>query len=382
MKRKKICVVTGSRAEYGIFYPVLLAIRDSTDLQLQLIATGMHLMKEFGYTVKLIRKDGFPVHTVNMSYHEDTGEAMSEAFGKAVKGLTRAFIELKPDMILILGDRNEALASAIVANYLNIPVAHIHGGEVSGHVDGNIRHAITKLVHLHFPATRKSAERIIKMGEEPWRVQVCGAPALDRMVNEELPDVNELRKKYKIDAGRKLVLVVQHPVHTEIQDAPRQMRLTMEAVIKTGAQIIGIYSNADAGGRAMIREIKKFRQNPSLRFYESIPHKDYLCFLKIADVLVGNSSSGIIETSFLKLPVINLGNRQIGRERAANVLDAPFTKKGISQALRTAMYDESFKMIVKNCKNPYGEGRAGKLIARVLSRTKIGRELLQKAMTY
>ena len=197
--KQKICVITGTRADYGILYPVMKAIKASKDLELYVVATGMHLMPEFGYTLKEIEKDGFQVYKkVDSSYKEDTGEAMADSLGKTLSAFAKTFNSLKPSIVLVLGDRGEMLAAAVAANYLNIPVAHIHGGEVSGHVDGLLRHAITKLSHIHFPATEGSKKRIIKLGEESWRIFVAGAPALDRILNEKLPTAIELAKKYDI----------------------------------------------------------------------------------------------------------------------------------------------------------------------------------------
>ena len=207
--KRKICVITGTRADYGILYPVMKKIRASGKLELYVVATGMHLMKEFGYTVREIEKDGFKIYAkVDISYKEDIGQAMAFSVGKAVSMFSKVFGKLKPAMVMVMGDRGEMLAAAIAANYMNIPVAHIHGGEISGHVDGVVRHAITKLAHIHFPATQKAKKRILNLGEEPGRVFVAGAPALDSILNGKF----ELTKKYPIAVNKPFVLLVQHPV--------------------------------------------------------------------------------------------------------------------------------------------------------------------------
>lgn len=381
--KKKIAVITGTRAEYGILSPVMKAINASPKLELQIVATGMHLMPEFGYTFKEIEKAGYSrLYKVDSSYSEDTGLAMAGSFGLAVKGFSKIFMKIKPNLILVLGDRGEMLAAAIAANYLNLAVAHIHGGEISGHVDGLFRHAITKLAHLHFPATSDSKKRIIGLGEEKWRIKVVGAPALDRISKEKLPDRIELEKKYGLRSGEKYILLVQHPVLTEAKAAADQIRNTLEAIKKTGMRTIVFYPNADAGGRRMIQVIESYRHQPWLKILKSIPQIDYLGLLKHASVLVGNSSSGIIEAPSFNLPVINVGSRQKGRQRSTNVIDVKYDGKTILKALKKALYDKRFLAKVKSSKNPYGNGRASERIVDMLRSIRIDNRLLQKQMTY
>lgn len=381
---RKICVVTGTRAEYGIFYPVLEAIKTSSDLELYLIVTGMHLMKEFGYTVKEIEEDGVSIYQrIEIAQIEDTGKAMANSVGKAVTELANCFDRLQPDIVVILGDRGEMLAAAVAANYLNIPIAHIHGGEISGHVDGLMRHAITKMAHIHFPATPESKSRIIKMGEEPWRIFQVGAPALDRILNQSLPAEAELRKKYLLSKDKPFLLVVQHPVSIESNEAGGQMEITLEAVIEVGLPAIAIYPNADAGGREMISVIKKYALNCDLiKLIANASHEDYLGLMKISAVLVGNTSSGIIEAPSFRLAVVNIGIRQEGRERSTNIIDVPHNKKAIVQAIKKALYDQKFREKVKSCKNPYGDGHASERITKVLEIIKLDKKLFQKKMTY
>lgn len=381
--KRKICVITGTRADYGILYPVMKAIKASKDLELYVVATGMHLMKEFGYTLREIEKDGFVVYRqVNTSYQKDTGLAMADAIGRSVSGLSKAFDELKPEIIVVLGDRGEMLAAAIAANYLNIPVAHVHGGEISGHVDGVLRHAITKLAHLHFPATEKARARILKLGEESWRIFVVGAPALDRVLNEKLPAFLELSNKYEIDKHEPFLILVQHPVMTEEDKAAGQITVSLEAIKELGLQTIIVYPNADAGGRKMIEVIKKYGKNRLIKPIISLPHKDYLGLLKAASVLIGNSSSGIIEAPSFCLPVVNVGSRQAQRERNTNIIDVPHKKAAIIAVINKALYDKRFKQRVRGCKNLYGDGQASQRIVRALSTIKLDKTLLQKQMTY
>ena len=376
--KKKICVATGTRADYGIYYSVLDKIKNTRNLELCIVATGMHLMKEFGYTVREIEKDGFKVNSrVNISYSEDTGEAMAYSVGQAVGKLAHVFNRIKPDIVMVLGDRGEMLAAAVAANYLNIPVAHIHGGETSGHVDGILRHAITKLSHIHFPATRKSAERIINMGEDRNKVYLAGAPALDRILKGDYTPENELRNRYGF-SGDNLILVIQHPVSSEIKKAGIQIKETMDAVVSFKLPVIVIYPNADAGGRQMITSIKKYRRIPYVKIYKSIPHRDYLGVLRIASVIVGNSSSAIIEAPSFNLPAVNIGSRQIGREQAENVINTNYAKYKIQPAIKKAIYNKKFRELVKKCKNPYGNGTASNKIVKIISDIKIDEHFMQK----
>ncbi|KAF5432942.1 GDP/UDP-N,N'-diacetylbacillosamine 2-epimerase (hydrolyzing) [Candidatus Methanophagaceae archaeon] len=380
--KRKILYITGTRADYGLMQSVLKAIEEHPKLELTIVVTGMHLMPEFGLTIIEIKKDGFKIHAIDATYENDNKESMVSFVGKFIQLLTKEIKEIKPDIILLLGDRGEMLAGAIVGTYLTIPVAHIHGGDITSTVDEPIRHAITKLAHIHFPATEKSAERIIRMGEDPAKVFVVGAPGLDTLLNEKLIAPEELSKKYNLDLSKPILLVVQHPVTTEVDDAPEQIRETSEAVLELKPQTVLVYPNADAGGREMIEVIKKYEEYPFINSFKSIPHREYLSLMGIASVMIGNSSSGIIEAPSFGLPVVNIGSRQEGRERAENVIDVDYNKEQIKAAIKKALYDEDFQEKVKICKSPYGDGKAGIKIADVLSKIKIDKKLLQKKLAY
>lgn len=380
--KRKILYITGTRADYGLMKSVLREIENHPKLELEVIATGMHLMPEFGMTINEIKKDGFKVHEIAATYEQDNKQSMANFVGKFIQLLTDKVKKIKPDIIMVLGDRGEMLAGVIVGTYLTIPVAHIHGGDISSTVDEIVRHAITKLAHIHFPATEKSAERIIKMGEDPSNVFVVGAPGLDIILNENLIEPTKLSEKYNLDLSEPILLVIQHPVTTEVEDAPTQIRETLEAISELRYQTILIYPNADAGGRNMIEVIKEYEKYPFIKIFKNIPYKEYLSLMNIASVMVGNSSSGIIEAPSFGLPVVNIGTRQEGRQRAENVIDVDYDKEQIKAAIKKALYDEDFKEKVKNCKNPYGDGKAGVRIADILSKIKIDKKLLQKKITY
>jgi len=380
---KKIAVITGTRAEYGMFKSVLRQMEANPGLKLSLIVIGMHLSAEFGYTVKEIEEDGFKIDAkIDVLHGKDTGAAMAKSIGRCMARTASALEKIKPDILLILGDRSEMLVGAVSATYMAIPIAHIHGGDISGNVDEQVRHAITKLAHIHFAATKESADRIIKMGEEPWRVHVVGAPGLDLILSKELVEPRELARKYGLDLSKPILLVVQHSVITEPDDAPKQTRETLEAIVDLGYQTVLVYPNADAGGRRMIEVIREYEKYPFIKTFKNILHKEYLGFMKLASVMVGNSSSGIIEAPSFGLPVVNIGSRQKGRQRAENVIDVNYDKEQIKRAIQKALYDETFKEKVKNVKNFYGDGKAGMRIASVLSNIKIDKRLLEKRMTY
>jgi GDP/UDP-N,N'-diacetylbacillosamine 2-epimerase (hydrolysing) len=380
---KKIAVITGTRAEYGIFKSVLNEIEAKAGLRLSLIVIGMHLSLEFGHTVDEIERDGFKIGAkIAVLHGEDTKASMAKSIGECLTKAAEALKLIKPDILLVLGDRSEMLVGAVAATYMGIAIAHIHGGEISGNVDEPVRHAITKLAHIHFPATQESAERIIRMGEEFWRVHVVGAPGLDLILNERILGSKKVAAKYGLEVSKPVLLVLQHSVVTEADQASDQIRQTLEAVKELKHQAVLIYPNADAGGRRMIRVIKEYEKYPFVKTFKSVPHEEYLGLMRLASVMVGNSSSGIIEAPSFGLPVVNIGTRQKGRQRAGNVIDVDYDRKKIVEAVKKALYNREFREKVKHCRNPYGDGKAGKRIAEVLNEIELGKKLLEKRMTY
>ncbi|TFH39881.1 MAG: UDP-N-acetylglucosamine 2-epimerase (hydrolyzing) [ANME-2 cluster archaeon] len=382
---RTITVITGTRAEYGLLYPVMRAIQVHPKLNLSIIATGMHLSPEHGYTMTEIENDGFKIDvTLDMLLSNDTSASMAKSLGVGIIGITQALEHIKPDIVLVLGDRDEPFAGAIAASHMNIPIAHIHGGDstTGGCMDESSRHSSTKFAHIHFPATEESAARIEKLGEETWRIQTAGAPGLDTILNTELIPKEQLIEQYSLNASEPLLLAIQHPVTTQPESAANEMRITLEALFELGLQTILVYPNSDAGGRSMIEVIKEYEHLPFLHTFKSLPHIEYLSLLNIADALVGNSSSGIIEASSFHLPVVNIGIRQEGRQRTNNVIDVTSDKEKIMEAINTALYDKAFKQKVNECVNPYGDGKAGLRIAEVLAGIKINQKLLQKHITY
>jgi UDP-N-acetylglucosamine 2-epimerase (non-hydrolysing)/GDP/UDP-N,N'-diacetylbacillosamine 2-epimerase (hydrolysing) len=310
----------------------------------------------------------------------DTGYDMSVALGENIIEIAVALQKIQPDIFLTLTDLGHTLAGAIAAAHMNIPVAHVHGGDVSGSIDESIRHATTKFAHIHFPASPTSAERIRKMGEESWRIFMVGAPGVDEIRKSELVDKKVLFERYGLAPDEEFLLTVQHPVTTE-QNVRAQIRETISALKAIGMKCIIIYPNADAGGRAIITEYETHKTNNKFRMYKTVPRIDYLSLLKYTRCLIGNSSSGIIEAPYFKTPVVNIGNRQRNRERASNVINVSHKRDNIVSAVEKALSAE-FKASLIDIQSPYGEGYAGERIASVLAEIKINEKLLNKILDY
>jgi len=376
---QRVAVVTGSRAEYGLLRPVMHEIKRS-GLELRVVVAGMHLLPEHGDTAREIEADGYEVSArVPMSAETDEPAAMAGAISKGIAGLSDAFEAIDPDVVLILGDRVEAFAAAIAAAAGNRALAHLHGGEVTrGGLDESMRHAITKLAHLHFAATEASRRRIIQMGEAADRVFLVGAPGLDAARTGRRLSTAELEKRLGAPISRPLVVLVQHPVTTRAGDAADELRETLEAIGMSSPRTICLYPNSDAGGRRMIQVLESFRDQPWLTAIPNLEHDAYLTLLGMADVLVGNTSSGIIEAPYFHLPVVNVGERQAGRERGDNVIDVAAHRDEIARGLDTALRDRAFRERAARGASPYGDGHASEAIVAVLRETLVGPLLIQK----
>jgi UDP-hydrolysing UDP-N-acetyl-D-glucosamine 2-epimerase len=387
VKKRKIAVLTGTRAEYGILSPLLEKIQKAKDLELHLIISGVHLLEDFGLTISEIRiKENDNIYMSKM-YNKNFSKSTyyGEALAKGIKEITWILCRSKPDILVIFGDRLEALAAALAAACLNIPIAHIHGGDKtdSGHIDESIRHGITRFAHIHFTATKNHTNRLIKMGEERWRIFQVGALGLDSIINQKFLTKEELAKKLNINFDNKLIICIFHPVHLEKDLTGKQMHTILEAIKELGIQTVIIYPNNDPGSADIIKEIERCRNFNFIKIFPNLPHLEYISLLKYAHVLIGNSSSGIIEAPSLKLPVVNIGLRNLGREHADNVIFVKDIKKQpIIEAINKALYDKEFRKKVINCINPYGDGYASERIVKVLSTIKIDKNLLHKKITY
>lgn len=387
--KRKIAIITGTRAEYGYLKPLMRKIEEHIELELLLYVTGMHLLKEYGNTIQEIEKDGFRIaKTIDMGLKVNNTEFdLAVSMGKGIIGFASILKEDKPDIAVAFGDRTEPFAAAIAATAMNVPVAHIGGGEVGlGDIDDCLRHAITKLAHVHFTSSNNSKERVLKLGEEDWRIFQVGALSLDTILNEKLLSKDNLCRKYNLP-DKPLILISYHPVTTEWREAERQMKLAMESAVTVANEedmgIVIIYPNAYPGGSQIIQAIKSSMQkSKNIHVFENLPHPDYISLMAISSVFVGNSSSGIIEAPSLGIPYVCIGTRQQGRERAKNVIDVGYSKNEITAGIKRALYDKEFLDTVKKCKSPYGDGKASERIVKVLREIKIDRELLQKKIIY
>jgi len=380
----RVCVVTGSRAEYGLFRPVMQAIERSDECELCLVVAGMHLSHEFGDTYREIEKDGFHAGArVDMTFSGDSHAAMAKGIGIGIYGISQALESLSADTVLVLGDRTEAFAGAVSGAAMNKIVAHIHGGEVTrGGLDESMRHAITKLAHIHFVATERSRQRVLEMGELPESVVITGAPGLDSILNQKLYNSDEQSQRLRIPLRRPRILLVQHSVSTRADGAAHEMAESLGALADLGHQTIVIYPNCDTGGRRVIDELHNFGGAPWLHVFPNLDHTTYLSLLAGVDVLVGNSSSGIIEAPALHVPVVNIGPRQHGRERSACIMDVPHERAAIKQAIQVALEDVAFLSRVRACSSVYGDGQASRRIVEVLEGLQATPRLLQKQLTY
>ncbi len=374
-----VAYVTGTRADFGLMSSVLHDV--SLHFHLRVYATGMHLMPQFGRTIQEVERE-FPVIPLKAIFARDTRESMSFFISTLVKELTREFVRSKPDIVFTLGDRPEMLATAVTCLYLGIPSAQFHGGDKTYTVDEVARHAITKLSHLHFPATEQSARRIRKMGEDDWRIHVVGAPSLDKIVSGRIPTKQDVYTYLRLSKGASYVLVLQHPVSEEIHDAPRQMKETLESVKALNMPVVIIYPNADTGGRAMISVIKQYEYEPTFHTFKNIPYDMFLGIQKYCSVFVGNSSSAMIESSSFRIPAVCVGTRQKGRQHGKNVLWTGYDRHEIYKAIVYSLENARYRKQLRRITNPWGDGKTGKRVVKILQSIQDRDMLLTKQITY
>jgi len=368
--QRKICVVTGTRAEYGLLYPILKQIQNNDSLKLQIVATCMHLSHEFGHTSTKIESDGFSIDwRVEMLLSSDTPVGISKSMGLASIGFADAYDHLNPDVLIILGDRFELLSAASAALVARIPIAHIHGGETTeGAIDESIRHSITKMSHIHFTTTEIHKQRVIQLGEDKDNVHNFGAPGIDNIVNLRLLSLEELEKALNFKFSSRNILVTYHPVTLEKSTSGGQFQNLLSALSRLkDTSIIFTKANADTDGRIINEMIDSFvlsRPSKSAS-YISLGQLKYLSTIKHVDAVVGNSSSGLIEVPSFKVGTINIGDRQKGRVRSDSVIDCEPTEKDISSAFKK-LFSLEFQELLKNTVNPYGCGETSQKIVDIL----------------
>jgi UDP-N-acetylglucosamine 2-epimerase (non-hydrolysing)/GDP/UDP-N,N'-diacetylbacillosamine 2-epimerase (hydrolysing) len=377
--KRTIAVVTSSRADYSHLYWPLRDLSDSDLVDLRIVALGPHLSPEFGHTFQQIEKDGLAIHAyVECLLSSDSDIGMAKTIGVAVLGLADLFGRMRPDLLLLIADRYEMLAPASVALALRIPIAHIEGGEASeGAIDDAVRNALTKMSHIHFTSTHAARQRVISMDEEEWRVHRAGAPSLDHLRRRPLLTRTELESNLHVDLSVPPLLVAYHPV-TLAPDTLEETGALFAALEGLPDQILFCYPNADAGSRALIDRTKSFLASRGRgTIFTNLDAVAYWSLLGHVKMLIGNSSSGIMETASFELPTVNIGMRQQGRERARNVLDAAANKASILDAIEIARTPD-FRRSLAGMVNPYGDGHASERIVQVLTTVPLGRDLLVK----
>ena len=395
MSKRIVAVFTGNRAEYGLQFPILKAIAAHPDLEYRLIVSGAHLDPQFGRTLEEIRADGFTIHDeVKIDLEADTLTATARAIGTGVISMGEALERIRPDLLVVYADRFEGFAAVIAGTQMNVPTAHIEGGDITegGALDDSVRHAMTKLAHLHFTTNQQASNRVLAMGEEPWRVHTVGFPAIDLIQDGRFASPEEVVDRLGIDLDRPVVLFTQHSVTTEFDQAGEQLAPSLEALgrlASDGVQVLATFPNNDAGGRRIIAGLQAWVGEglPGVRLDRSLGRHLYHGVLAIARdparrvACVGNSSSGIKETPAFGCPTVNIGSRQLGRLRAGNVLDAGYDAAEIEAAVRRCLFDDDFRALCASVENPYGMGDAGPKIAAVLASVPLGQALLRKGMT-
>jgi UDP-hydrolysing UDP-N-acetyl-D-glucosamine 2-epimerase len=377
---RKIGLVTVSRSDWGIYLPLLRRIIQEPGLELLLIVAGMHLSPEFGLTAEKIRADGFDIsEKVEMLVSSDTPEGIAKSMGLGTIGFAQAYGRLQPDILVLLGDRFEMHAAAVAAVPFKIPIAHIHGGEITeGAIDNALRHSITKLSHLHFVSLPEYGRRISQMGEEPWRVMVTGAPGLDNLFHADLMTRQELEDEFHLSLRPPFLFVTYHPVTLEYEQTEWQIGEMLAALEDSNLPAIFSMPNADTSGRVIARMLRQYvMHHPLSQWVDNLGTKAYWGVLRLATALVGNSSSGIIEAPSFCLPVVNIGTRQKGRVRAGNVIDVGYGRMEILEGIKKATAP-GFREALRGLENPYGRGDASIRIVSRLKEVPLGSKLVAK----
>jgi len=382
---RKVCVVVTARPSYSRIKTALQAIQSHPGLKLQLVVAASALLDRYGNTIRFIEQDGFEIAArVNMVLEGENPVTMAKTTGLGLLELATVFDNLQPDVVVTVADRYETMATAIAASYMNIPVAHVQGGEVTGSIDEKVRHAVTKLSNLHFVATPKAAERVIRMGEEPAAVFVTGCPSIDlaAAILENASVNDDLFAKYGgvgpiVDLSNSYLVVIQHPVTTEYAEAKQQATETLYAMRDLGMPALWFWPNVDAGSDGTSKGIRTFRElegAPNIHFFKNMWPEDFLCLVYNSKCIVGNSSVAIRECAFLGVPAVNIGTRQMGRERVNNVIDVDYNRSAIKDAICRHLANGRY------ASNPiYGDGTAGQRIADLLARVSL---TIEKRLTY
>lgn len=379
---KKIMILTGSRGEWGYIRPIMDLAKKRNDVEIVLAVTNMHLLSTYGSSYKEIENDGYKIdYRINMSLDGYNHVTHAKSLGICLMGLPDIIDVEKPDWVLLAGDRGEQLMGAIAAGYTYTPVAHIQAGELSGNIDGMTRHAIGKFAHMHFAANEDAAERLIRLGEEPFRVFNVGAPQIDEIIQAKYTELYDLEDRLNVRLSGGFILAVMHPVTEEASKADEQAEMFVHALNKVNYPKIVILPNNDAGSNLVKDAILKEKKG-KYYLYSNLKREDYLGLLKESICIVGNSSSGLLEAPTFKIPAVNIGRRQNLRLRGVNVIDTEFDEPQIDAAIKKAMSIEFRKFLSDQCVNPYGDGHSSERILDLLINTKVDEKWIVKNLTY
>ena len=379
--KKKILFVTERRADYSKLRPVIDQIKKSKKFDYYLVVTGSHLLRKQGYTINEIKKDGFKIYKKFNMFEEkedDSASTMTIAFGKAIINLTKIIKQLKPDLVFSGFDIGANFAAAVVGAHMNIHVAHLEGGEITGTIDESIRHAISKFAHIHFTSNEQATKRLIKMGESSKNIFTVGNPSLDVIKSIKFISKKKLENEFNVDLNKPLLLVIQHTVTTEINKIDKYFLETINAIKETDHQSVIISGNADAGSQ----RIKKIIKNSNILNYENLPFIKYISLLYHSSAIIGNSSSGIMEAPFLHIPSINIGTRQEGRGKTESIMNVKYDKHEIKMAINKTLTDKKFLNSIKNQNNEHGNGTSSKKIIQILEKLNFEKISIQKKLAY
>jgi len=386
----RVAVLTAIRSEYDLLHPLIKALNDAKDFDVGVIVAGAHLTKLHNYSVKNIENDGFKIiskiKNFTMSNLGNTPRGRVESSGKLLQKISVELDKYAPDLFIFLGDREEALVAAMASLYLGIPSIHIAGGDNAcpegGDVDEEARHATTKLSHLHLTMAKAHENRLKKLGEERWRIKTVGNPGLDRIRNEPPIEINQILRKFSISKGSKYLILIYHAISSGVSVAPRELELCIKAGLKTNLDIFIGSPNSDPGYKDLLAVIEKYKSNPKIHVYNNFPRGDFISLLRNAELIIGNSSLGILEASFIGLPCINVGQRQVGRLAGNNVQFVKPKLSEISPALEKAIHDKRYIKSVKDSKSIYGDGFMVKKALEFIRDLPSKELILAKKITY
>lgn len=385
---RKILAITGARSEYDLLSPVFERLNSDARFKLGMLVTGSHLSEKFGNTIDYILKDGF--HVEDRVYNlidSSTRIGRIISLGNQIQPFAQVFERFRPDIVLVAGDREEAISATMTAAFMDVPVAHFFGGDVAkdGNIDNSIRYAASKFAHIHFPTLEEHRQVLLRLGEDDWRIHVVGNPALDKFVNTPAMTMQQLSKELKCElkADEKYLILIQHPIVTEVEQQAAIIEETLEAIVSMGLKCFVSYPNSDPGNFDIIKAYEEYsKKHSQIYLYHNLDRNVYVNLMRHASCQVGNSSSGILEAPSVHLPVVNIGSRQRGRTNAGNVIYVDYDKGQIKEAILKSIYDESYRKRVKTLENPYGNGKSSYNVVEILAAIDLNSDLIYKNITY